>query len=255
MDMNPEYNDVDYVNALNAKRAEAARINGAKSQGPKTEEGKAVSSQNAIKHGLRSKKIVLKDEDPQEFDAFSEGMLKSLHPETDDELMLAIKIVECSWRLRRIADIEAELFNDCLENEQKLHDAFIDNGSNLRFSTINRYEVSLNNQLFRAMQELARRQDKRKLNERTQELHEAELALLNKRTQLLHDAERAFQNERTQTDNQPDAVQHKQTQAHNANLHKRTQQRTKKQKQNKQTQRVSNNYGIWNKPPEPTDQN
>ena len=48
-------------------RSEASRRNGAKARGPKTEEGKARSAQNALKHGMRAQKyLVLRDEDGAE---------------------------------------------------------------------------------------------------------------------------------------------------------------------------------------------
>jgi hypothetical protein len=51
------------------KQNEANRINAQKSTGPRTDEGKQRSSQNALKHGLLAKRSVIPGEDPAEFDA------------------------------------------------------------------------------------------------------------------------------------------------------------------------------------------
>ena len=52
-------------------RSEASRVNGAKSRGPKTPEGRARSSQNARKHGVLVHAVVLRNEDPEQYDALA----------------------------------------------------------------------------------------------------------------------------------------------------------------------------------------
>ena len=49
-------------------KTESSRINGARSQGPKTEEGKRRSSLNAVTHGLLSNGVVLQHESQETFD-------------------------------------------------------------------------------------------------------------------------------------------------------------------------------------------
>ena len=48
------------------KQIQANRNNAKKSTGPRTEQGKAASSQNALKHGLLARDAVLPGEDPAE---------------------------------------------------------------------------------------------------------------------------------------------------------------------------------------------
>jgi hypothetical protein len=62
-------------------RAEARRRNGARSRGPRTPEGKARSSRNALKHGLRAEEhVVLPDEDAAGFTALEAALIAELAP-------------------------------------------------------------------------------------------------------------------------------------------------------------------------------
>ena len=49
------------------KQRKANRQNAKKSTGPRTEDGKASTSQNALKHGLLARDAVLPGEDPADF--------------------------------------------------------------------------------------------------------------------------------------------------------------------------------------------
>jgi len=104
------------------RQAETSRSNGALSNGPKTEEGKARSSQNAIKHGLNSDKIlVLHTEKQQDYDALRAAYLKRFAPQDEVELELVDEMVGAKWRLRRIRSIETET----LEMRMELQDEYI----------------------------------------------------------------------------------------------------------------------------------
>jgi hypothetical protein len=97
----------------NSPRAVASRRNGAKSRGPKTPEGKARASRNALKHGLTAERwIVLYDEDTKAFDALLEAWETRFAPADDTEAVLVRRLAEADWRLRRATRLEFEMFTE-----------------------------------------------------------------------------------------------------------------------------------------------
>jgi hypothetical protein len=60
------------------KQLEANRTNAKHSSGPKSTNGKARSSRNALKHGLVSSEIVIWDEDADQFELLRAGLESSL---------------------------------------------------------------------------------------------------------------------------------------------------------------------------------
>jgi hypothetical protein len=88
-------------------RADSSRLNGAQSSGPVTAEGKAASSQNALKTGIFSKRRLLSDEDPAAYQALIESLNADLNPATVIEHLLIDRIAMARHRLARLERAEA----------------------------------------------------------------------------------------------------------------------------------------------------
>jgi hypothetical protein len=67
---------------------------------------------SALRHGMTGRTILVEGEDPAEFEALREGMLSELGPCGALESEFAERAVACAWRLRRIAVLEAEAFEE-----------------------------------------------------------------------------------------------------------------------------------------------
>ena len=100
-------------------RSEAARINGAKSRGPITPEGKAASSMNALRHGMCAKSLVLTNEDEEKFQAMRDGYMQHFQPEGEVELDLLEEVISSRWRQRRIWGIETALLDLQMDQQMK----------------------------------------------------------------------------------------------------------------------------------------
>ncbi len=92
--------------------ASRAAINAANSQfstGPKTEQGKLRASLNALRHGLTSHLVVLPTEDPEQYQQHLASFQRDLRPLGADEQNLVQILADTSWRLHRVAALEANL--------------------------------------------------------------------------------------------------------------------------------------------------
>jgi hypothetical protein len=99
-------------------KSETARLNGARSRGPKTASGLEKSSQNALKHGFTSRKLVLLQcEDPDNFKEFVAEYAATYKPATPAEQNLVDEMIAARWRMRRIWMIETALFDDAMNRE------------------------------------------------------------------------------------------------------------------------------------------
>ena len=156
--------------------------NAQKSTGPRTPEGKdtpraplrATAAQNALKHGLFAREGAIRGEDEQEFEEYREKMLNQLIPGTPLEEVLADRVVDLSWRLKRAARDQEKAFvvlyekqtagvGQALEPVQR--DAAIgwtiveDFNAEGVLDRLLRYERRIESSMYRALNELRRVHD------------------------------------------------------------------------------------------------
>jgi hypothetical protein len=141
---------------LSPARAEASQKNGARSRGPKTPQGKARASRNALKHGLCARHhVVIEGESPEAFVAFEAALIADLAPAGALQTLLAGRIARAAWRLERAERIEAELFERQMDGpfgDADLGLALIRDGNGARaFETLLRYRGAAQAEFSRAL--------------------------------------------------------------------------------------------------------
>ncbi len=92
-------------------KAESARINGAKSRGPITEEGKKRSSLNAVRHGALAKTMCLTCEDHELYKQLLSDFIERLQPSDNVELRIVEQLANTAHRLERLQSAETALFD------------------------------------------------------------------------------------------------------------------------------------------------
>jgi hypothetical protein len=92
------------------KQIAANRRNAQKSTGPRTPEGKARSSQNALKSGIDSHAQIIRHETPAELEHLKFEYHGRFLPNTPEQRMLVDTLIDCEWLLRRFRRIEAEIW-------------------------------------------------------------------------------------------------------------------------------------------------
>jgi hypothetical protein len=117
--------------------------------GPRTPEGKAISSQNSYQHGLRSEKAVLPDEDPAAFEATIQHWFGHYAPGNPAALTLVENLARADWQLKRnqnrLDEIEYRLPGDahCWTEDQ-----------HKRYATFTRYHTTAERRFLRNFKEV-----------------------------------------------------------------------------------------------------
>src|SRR5215469_983142 len=92
------------------EQIEANRRNALKSTGPKTESGKEISRQNAVRHGLTAETVITALEDAEDYQAFEAAITADYDAQSTVERELVLRLASILWRLRRATTIETGLF-------------------------------------------------------------------------------------------------------------------------------------------------
>ena len=102
---------------ISEKRLAANRENAKKSTGPRTEEGKARSSKNAVKHGFRSSSFtVVRLEDLDEVEKLKADAVACYKPVNSQELVAVERIAMAQQQIFRGGRLDAGMFTSAMND-------------------------------------------------------------------------------------------------------------------------------------------
>src|SRR5271157_3237768 len=91
------------------KQLASNRLNAEKSTGPRSGEGKARSSMNALKTGIDAKSQLIRGETQTALSELTAEYYNQFRPATPVERMLVDTLIDCEWLLRRFRAVDTQL--------------------------------------------------------------------------------------------------------------------------------------------------
>ena len=145
----------------------ANQANAQHSTGPRTDEGKARVSQNALRHGLTARHLVIRDDEREEYADLLNSLSSELDPQGAVETVAFHELLHAAWSLHRFRRIEAEASRGSVED-------FTDPATTTVLDRLTRYQARAQRSWQKAIYELRVLQTNRAL--RTRKLSEQEAA-------------------------------------------------------------------------------
>ena len=99
-----------------ATQLTANQANAQHSTGPRTDEGKARVSQNALRHGLTARHLVIRDDERQEYADLLNSLSSELNPQGAVETVAFHELLHAAWSLHRFRRIETEASRGSVED-------------------------------------------------------------------------------------------------------------------------------------------
>ena len=130
-----------------AAQINANQANAQHSTGPNTDEGKARVSQNALRHGLTARHLVIRDDEHEEFAALQNALSEELAPQGAMEAIVFQELLHAAWNLQRFRRIEAEVSRGAIED-------FTDPATTTVLDRLTRYQARALRARQKALQEL-----------------------------------------------------------------------------------------------------
>jgi hypothetical protein len=96
------------------KQTEANRLNARKSTGPRTSEGKARSSMNALRSGIDADSQLIPGEWSGDLQRIRTEYYDRYHPVTPAQRMFVDTLIDNEWLLRRLRKVEASLWTQSI---------------------------------------------------------------------------------------------------------------------------------------------
>jgi hypothetical protein len=138
----------------------ANRRNASKSTGPRTRAGKDAASMNALKTGIHAKAQVIPGESAAGLAQLAGEYHFRFHPATPEQRFLVDTLVNSEWLLRRLRQVEAQLWVNEMQDAYSLKDdcplGQVFSGSGRDFTLLQRRIDSAERSYHRALEKLER---------------------------------------------------------------------------------------------------